>query len=92
MNETAAASNSIFLAYSPYEDKKKTIMAALLKFGLKPVINMDQNHVQTAMPQLMKAHPGIKAAVVVLYADQFFFPKDGKPVNALTSARAEPCL
>lgn len=78
--------NQVLVIHGPNPHLKDEIIAFLKELGLDPVVT--QSDINTKQPLAEKAlrFRDVRFIIILLYTDQFVYPKDGKPAEALLKA------
>lgn len=79
-------SNSIFVVSSGAEEMAKTVTVFLEKNGLKPIPTLNSASAPKPLAQKVLDYPGVSFAVVLLSGEEFVYPKEGKPGEAVLRA------
>lgn len=72
----------IFVIHGPHETIPGEIIAFLKQLNVEPIFTLDAGNSAKTLNVKATENTEVQHAIVILSADNFFYPKDGKPSQA----------
>ena len=64
----------------------KQVVSVIRELGIKPLVMQDKKYAGRSLAEFVAAHPDIRFVVVILSSDDWVYPKEGKPKDAVLRA------
>jgi predicted nucleotide-binding protein len=76
----------VCITYGRDQIMNKQVVSLIREFGIDPLVMQDKNNTTKPVAQFFTEHPDISFVVAILSADDWVYPKNGKPKDALMYA------
>ena len=76
----------VCITYGRDQIMNKQVVSLIRELGIDPLVMQDKNNATKPVAQFFTEHPDISFAIAILSADDWVYPKTGKPGNALMYA------
>jgi predicted nucleotide-binding protein len=84
--EVCLPDRQVCVTYGRHTVMNKQVVSLIRELDIDPIVMQDPKHVAKPLSQFVAEHPRIGFAVVILSADDFVYPKEGKSGEALLRA------
>ncbi len=84
--ENAGAAGRVCITYGRHLVMNKQVVSVIKDLGIKPLVMQDKKYIETPLAAFVAAHPDIQFVVAILSADDWVYPKEGKPRDAVLRA------
>ncbi len=64
----------------------KQVVSVIRDLGIKPLVMQDKRYAEKPLAEFGAAHPDIQFVVAILSSDDWVYPKEGKPKDAVLRA------
>lgn len=82
----APASGRVGVTYGRNVVMNKQVVSLIRELGIEPVVMQDKKYAEKPMAEFLAAYPEIRFVVAILSSDDWVYPKDGKPKDAILRA------
>lgn len=79
-------SNQVLVVHGYNPPIKKEVVSTLTQLGLDPILSQGKGNAFIPIEQKVEKYKSVYFVVVILYPDDFVYPWDGKPENALLNS------
>ncbi|HQP10143.1 MAG TPA: nucleotide-binding protein [Candidatus Omnitrophota bacterium] len=76
----------VCITYGRDQIMNKQVVSLIREFGIDPIVMQDKTNSMKPIAQFYTEHPEISFAIAILSADDWVYPKNGKPKDALLYA------
>lgn len=76
----------VCVTYGRHVVMNKQVVSVIRELGIKPVVMQDKRCAEKPLAEFVAAHPDIRFVVAILSTDDWVYPKDGKPKDAVLRA------
>lgn len=76
----------VCVTYGRHVVMNKQVVSVIKDLGIKPVVMQDKKYAGKPLAEFVAAHPDIQFVVAILSTDDWVYPKDGKPKDAVLRA------
>jgi predicted nucleotide-binding protein len=76
----------VCITYGRDQIMNKQVVSLIREFGIDPIVMQDKTNKAKPVAQFYTEHPDISFAIAILSADDWVYPKAGKPKDALLYA------
>ena len=76
----------VCITYGRDQIMNKQVVSLIREFGIDPLVMQDKNNKTKPVAQFFTEHPDISFVIAILSADDWVYPKNGKPKDALMYA------
>ena len=84
--ENAGKEGRVCVTYGRHLVMNKQVVSVIKELGIKPLVMQDKKYAEKSLAEFVAAHPDIQFVVVVLSSDDWLYPKEGKPKDAVLCA------
>jgi predicted nucleotide-binding protein len=76
----------VCITYGRHLVMNKQVVSVIKDLGIKPLVMQDKKYAEKPLAEFVAAHPDIQFVVAILSADDWVYPKEGKPKDAVLRA------
>jgi predicted nucleotide-binding protein len=76
----------VCITYGRDQIMNKQVVSLIREFGIDPIVMQDKENNTKPIAQFYTEHPDISFVIAILSADDWVYPKEGKPKDALLYA------
>ncbi len=80
---TQVPAREVCVTYGRNTVMNKQVVSLIRELGIEPVVMQDKKNASQPLAQFLTEHPSIGFVAAILSADDFVYPKEGKPGEAL---------
>lgn len=84
--EQAGGGGKVCVTYGRHVVMNKQVVSVIKELGISPIVMQDKKYAGKPLAEIAAAHPDIQFVVAILSADDWVYPKDGKPGDAVLRA------
>ncbi len=84
--ENAGKEGRVCVTYGRQVVMNKQVVSVIRDLGIKPLVMQDKKYLERPLAEFVAAHPDIQFVVAILSADDWVYPKEAKPKDALLRA------
>ena len=76
----------VCVTYGRHVVTNKQVVSVIKDLGIRPLVMQDKKYAEKPLAEFVAAYPGIQFVVAILSADDWVYPIDGKPRDAVLRA------
>ena len=76
----------VCVTYGRHAVMNKQVVSVIKELGIKPLVMQDKKYLEKPLVEFVAAYPQIQFVVAILSADDWVYPKEGKPKDAALRA------
>ena len=76
----------VCITYGRHLVMNKQVVSVIKDLGIKPLVMQDKKYAEKPLAEFVAAHSDIQFVVAILSADDWVYPKEGKPKDAVLRA------
>ena len=80
--ENAGAAGRVCVTYGRNVVMNKQVVSVIKDLGIQPLVMQDKKYAEKPLAEFVAAYPDIQFVVAILSADDWVYPKEGKPKDA----------
>src|SRR3989338_7487088 len=84
--EAARRNERVCVTYGRHVVMNKQVVSVIRDLGIKPLVMQDRKYAEKPLAEFVAAYSGIQFVVAILSADDWVYPKDAKPKDAVLRA------
>lgn len=84
--ENAGEAGRVCITYGRHLVMNKQVVSVIKDLGIKPLVMQDKKYAEKPLAEFITEHPNIHFVVAILSADDWVYPKEGKPKDAALRA------
>ncbi len=83
---SAGKEGLVCVTYGRHLVMNKQVVSVIKDLGIKPLVMQDKKYLEKPLSEFVAANPDIQFVVAILSADDWVYPKEGKPKEAVLRA------
>ncbi|OGX34135.1 MAG: hypothetical protein A3C36_04620 [Omnitrophica WOR_2 bacterium RIFCSPHIGHO2_02_FULL_52_10] len=84
--DPALGGGRVCITYGKDHIMNRQVVSLIRELGIDPVVMQDKSNLKKPLAQFLTENPGISFVIAILSADDWVYPKKGKPKDALLYA------
>ena len=88
-NNSASKGGRVCITYGKDHIMNRQVVSLIRELGIDPVVMQDKNNLKKPLAQFLTEYNDISFVIAILSADDWVYPKKGKPKEALLYATQE---
>jgi len=82
MPKDTSKSGQVCVTYGRDQIMNRQVVSLIKELGIRPIVMQDKKHNTIPLAQFHNTYPGISFVIAILSADDWVYPKSGKPGEA----------